>query len=151
MHNEQKYNMRRTLDWFTWITAVILGLLTIMAQFAYARTGKDPAPFTVDLIAVFVLVGVISQLALFVTPWAVAWNSSRQKIVFLLMLPSIFWLLTQIYSDVNEVIEHFGEGGEMYVHALEAISLLLFLAVYLIQAFRVSIDFLREKRTDGDA
>ncbi len=144
--------MKRAFNWVVWLTAVILWVLFTGLEISYAVTGKGAVEFSLKTVVVSILIGTATQIGLFLSPWAIAWPSWYQKIVFIAMLPSVFWLLSQIYYDLNEFVSdsRSGMSSEVWMHGIEAVVMVAFLAVYAIQAFRVSVDFLRKPSAGTD-
>jgi hypothetical protein len=109
-------------------------------------TSKGNNEITFRIVIVSILIGIATQLGLFLSPWALNWNDWYQKMVSLSMLPSILWLFSQIYYDAGEALTDSRSGidFEVYMHVIEACVMAAFLIVYAIQGIRVSRGFLRK-------
>ena len=79
--------MKKVFNWVVWIAAVILGFFFAAAQLSSVVTGKVETQFTFQVIALAILIGIATQVGLFLSPWALSWNDWYQKMVFVAMLP----------------------------------------------------------------
>jgi undecaprenyl pyrophosphate phosphatase UppP len=137
--------MKNFFKWLVWITAVFLAFLMTILQFSFAVADNEQKRLTVFRIVLSIIVGVLSQLGLFFSPWALKWKHGYQKIVVVLMIPSILWLLSELLKDFKEFI---GFDKDFLEHGVEAIVITIFLVIYSVQIFKVSIDFMKQPRLD---
>ncbi len=136
---------QRLFDWVAWITAVFLALVVTIILISTIKAGREQEPTNYGIAFIAFLIGFASQSGLFMAPWVVTWGRRLQKVVFIMMLPSIFWLIRQAYLDTMSLIKISwnNERGEVVEHISEILVLSLFLLVYIGQAIRVSTDFLK--------
>jgi hypothetical protein len=130
--------MQNFLKWMSRLTAIFLaGVVAILLL-----SGTNVVSIGTVLVAV--LLGLASQIGLFVSPSAVDWSAGLKKTVFVSMLPSVFWLIRQAYSDGVNVyrLSTSGSNDEILEHVLELLFVGALLVLYFVQSIRLSAEFL---------
>lgn len=143
--NQRIDRMRKSLDWLTWITAIILAVFFTLLRLATEQLTSEQKRVTVIGIVLAVLIGAGSQIGLFLSPWAVDWKSTYQKVAALMMIPGAALLVSQLSTDFRElfVASDTDSGNEALGHGIEFAVLMVCLTIYAIQFLRVSLKFLR--------
>ena len=137
--------MIRTFNWITWITAVGLAALITLIQFGFAMMFDDEGRLTPFWIVASLIIGVVSQIGLFLSPWAALWKVRYKSLVAVLMLPSVWFLLGELSEDLG-----IGFDGHSLrdpsEHKLEIVAITLLLAVYAGQFVSLFASLIKQRR-----
>ena len=137
--------MIRTFNWITWATAISLAALITLMQFNFAVMFDDEGRLTPFWIVASIIIGVISQAGLFLSPWAALWKMRYRLLIAVLMLPSVWFLLGELSEDLGigfdgHSLRDFSE------HKLEIVVITLFLAVYAGQFVKLLASLIKQRR-----
>ncbi len=137
--------MLRTFNWITWITAVGLAALITIIQFGFAVMFDDEGRLTPFWIVASIIIGVVIQIGLFLSPWAVLWKVRYKLLIAILMLPSVWFLLGELSEDLGIGLD--GHSlREPSEHKLEIVAITLLLAVYAGQFVNLLTRLMKQRR-----
>lgn len=113
----------------TWLTGLSLAAAFATSAYGFGRMSE---PERTDLIslAIFGVMGLVSQAGLLLAPWAVTRGSTPRIIAALLMAPSGIFLSIFAY----EGFARYASGSPMWVVAMYLCGVLVYVAAYVALA-----------------
>ncbi|MCA1817756.1 MAG: hypothetical protein LC746_15440 [Acidobacteria bacterium] len=137
----EEWVVKRLFDGITWLTAVLLAVLFTFVQFGFAIFFDDEGRLTLFWIVVSVAISILSQVGLFLSPWAVNFRRPYQLLVIAIMLPSVWGICSEL-ANVAGLTALVPEPSK---HVGEIITLSLILAVYIGQLSLIGYSFIRRR------
>ncbi|MFL6227499.1 MAG: hypothetical protein ACJ741_01825 [Pyrinomonadaceae bacterium] len=137
--------MIRIFNWITWLTAVGLGVLMTLIQFGFARFFDDEGRLTPFWIVASIIIGVLSQLGLFLSPWSVRFKARYKIPVIVLMLPMVWILLGELSEDLGVGFDGHSIRSPSE-HTLEIVVIPLVLVIYAGQLVNIFTSLIKQRR-----